>query len=429
MIEKGANPFIMSHKHEDQYTMWNLTKSKLSKLPKKKSVYFTIRPFLAEFGNNDEFLEPWFHRTGIFGKFDSVIGRGSSGVVLSGDWFGKRAAFKFVGIGRETFKVKIEDGLDLLNQKLSEMTMIQSTKGSKIIKFYGHYRSVNFFIHVQEPTFRQQLHVDDDHHLAGFLGFDIGEISKLEKKLAEFEGKHNLNSETEDMKAVYRQLDWQKIKKYDIFVTELCDGNLSKADKTFTFEQSVDICKQLFEGLEQLETSNKCHNDLKPENILFKASRESCLKAEEKITIKIGDFGTADRSGGTPGWTWPRFLSERQPGRSDMYSTGLMVLYIMCESRDLFYRLRDNYIDPDQEWLEKFRTEEPIIAFVIEMMNLKLSVKAARRKWDKISGQIDFIKRGLLTSPENSARVPSKYLDVQDNMYSCCAVNTTFLDK
>ena len=132
---------------------------------------------------------------------------------------------------------------------------------------------------------------------------------------------------------------------------------------------------------------------MKPENILVITSRKRPLGGEQKISVKIGDFGTADRSGGTPGWTWPRFLSERQPGRSDMYSTGLMILYIMCESRDLFYRLRDNYINPDQEWLEKFRTEEPIIAFVIEMLNLKLSVREARRKWDEISGDVDFVQR------------------------------------
>ena len=145
--------------------------------------------------------------------------------------------------------------------------------------------------------------------------------------------------------------------------------------------------------------------------------------------IKIGDFGTAGRSGGTPGWTWPRFISKRQPGRSDMYSTGLLILYVMCESRDLFYRLRDNYIESEQDWLVKFRSEEPVIGFVIKMMNLELSVQEARQEWDEISDDVGFLERSLLTSSYNSARVPPKYLDIQDKMRSSTVVDTTLLDK
>ena len=133
-------------------------------------------------------------------------------------------------------------------------------------------------------SFRQQLHVDDDKKLAGLLNFET-----------------------------------EKVKKYDVFVYELCDGNISEAKVTsdgslrwtsvqkrkFTLSQSVDICKQLIQGLQQLEESNKCHNDLKPENILYKASRKRLSNGEQKISIKIGDFGTAGRSGGPPRWTWP----------------------------------------------------------------------------------------------------------------------------
>ena len=224
------------------------------------------------------------------------------------------------------------------------------------------------------------------------------------------------------------QLDRRKVKSYDVFVTELCDGNLCKTGTSFTLAQSIDICKQLLEGLEQLKRSKKSHNDLKPDNILYKASRKRFSNGDSKIMIKIGDFRTADRSGGTPGWTWPRFLSRREPGRSDMYSVGLLVLYVMCESRDLFYRLRDNYIEPGQEWLSDFR-EEPVIDFVMKLMNLELSVKEARQKWDEISGDVGLLERSLLTSPHNSARVPSKYLDVQDKMAISCEVDTTVLDK
>ena len=140
MIAKGANPYIVNGGGIDEFTFWNLAKSNLSKLPKKKSVYFTIRPLVAEFEDNDDFLDPWFYRTGVFGTFDSVIGKGASATVLSGDWFGKRAAFKFVEIGVQKYQHRIVDSLKVLNNNLSEMTSIQATEGSKILSFYGHYR-------------------------------------------------------------------------------------------------------------------------------------------------------------------------------------------------------------------------------------------------------------------------------------------------
>ena len=34
----------------------------------------------------------------------------------------------------------VEEGLKTLDQKLSEMISLQSTSGSKIVSFYGHYR-------------------------------------------------------------------------------------------------------------------------------------------------------------------------------------------------------------------------------------------------------------------------------------------------
>ena len=219
------------------------------------------------------------------------------------------------------------------------------------------------------------------------------------------------------------------VKNFDVFITELCDGNLSKASINFTLTQSIDICKQLLEGLQQLEKSGKCHNDLKPENILYKAIDEKYENGEKKISIKIGDFGTAGRSGGTPGWTWPRFLSKREPGRSDMYSCGLLILYVMCDSRDLFYRLRDNYVKPEENWLSKFQSEK-LIDFVMNLMNLKLSVEEAIQKWDEISDFVDFLSKEFI---QEDYQIPvwSSCLHVQDNMdqNTVNMADATLLDK
>ena len=139
MIDKGANPFVVGGDGNTQFENRNL--SHLSNLPSEKSVYFTLRPFEEEFQQNIGFLQPWFYQNGVFdGKFKSLIGQGATSTVIDGEWFGKKAAFKFVEIGNQKYQRMAEDGLKTLNDKLSEMISIQSTTGSKIVEFYGHYR-------------------------------------------------------------------------------------------------------------------------------------------------------------------------------------------------------------------------------------------------------------------------------------------------
>ena len=94
-----------------------------------------------EFKGKTGFPDPWFYKTGIFdGKFNAVVGRGASGTVFSGKWCGRKAAFKFVEIGAQEVSELVRDGIRTLDQKLSEMTSIEVTKGSNILSFYGHYR-------------------------------------------------------------------------------------------------------------------------------------------------------------------------------------------------------------------------------------------------------------------------------------------------
>ena len=132
MINRGANPFVIGSAGKSHYELFNL--DHLYNLPNRKSVYFTTRPF-------EGFLDPWFYENGVFdGKFEFKIGQGASGTVISGEWFGKKAAFKFVEIGAQMFQVNVKDNLETMEKKLSEMISVQSTVGSKIVTFYGHYR-------------------------------------------------------------------------------------------------------------------------------------------------------------------------------------------------------------------------------------------------------------------------------------------------
>ena len=139
MTDKGANPFVMDYSH------WLHGKGSihghLSNLPSKKSIFFTTRSFPDEFEAKSDFPAPWFYRTGVFdGKFRSVVGRGASAVVLNGEWYGKKAAYKFVEIGFQKFQQFADGAIKTLDKKLSEMISISELVGSKIVPFYGHYR-------------------------------------------------------------------------------------------------------------------------------------------------------------------------------------------------------------------------------------------------------------------------------------------------
>ena len=246
------------------------------------------------------------------------------------------------------------------------------------------------------PTFlkqnlisRQQLHADDDQNLAGFLEFET-----------------------------------ETVKKYDVFVFELCEGNISK--KVFggaTLSESIGICDQLFEGLIELEKSDCCHNDLKPENVLYNYDQNG------EIQIRIADFGQAGRTGGTPGWTWPKFISERKAGKSDTYSVALLLLYTMCDNREMFYRIRNNYVDKThaRQWFNSFQ-KDPFFKLIIDMMNLKLTPTQARDQWNRIRGQVQVISEQYL---RQTFGVDDWCLRVQDGMDSVTQnlANVSLLDR
>ena len=139
MIDKGANPFVVAYGGSKWLNVFKL--DHLSNLPSKQSVFFTTRQFPDEFQVINDFPDPWFYVTDVFnGQFDSVVGQGASGIVVKGKWYGKKAAFKFVEVGTQTFQKSATEAIKSLNDKLYEMTSIIALVGSRIVSFYGHYR-------------------------------------------------------------------------------------------------------------------------------------------------------------------------------------------------------------------------------------------------------------------------------------------------
>ena len=135
MIDIKPSPFIVDYGGETKFETPNF-----GNLPTQRSVYFSTRTLVGTDGSKSDFFNPWFYRTGVFdGKFKSVVGQGTSGKVISGEWYGKKAAFKFVEVDSQNDQRKLKD-LKTLNEKLSEMSSLEATKCSKIASFFGHYR-------------------------------------------------------------------------------------------------------------------------------------------------------------------------------------------------------------------------------------------------------------------------------------------------
>ena len=114
---------------------------------------------------------------------------------------------------------------------------------------------------------------------------------------------------------------------------------------------------------------------------------------------------------------------------TDGYSVGLLILYVMCESKELFYRLRDNYCQLDyfRDCLDDFE-EEPLIKFVKDMMNRKLTVEECIERWNEISVDVEILTKNYLV---RVCVVPRVLLDVQDNMHKLAIklANASLLDK
>ena len=109
-----------------------------------------------------------------------------------------------------------------------------------------------------------------------------------------------------------------------------------------------------------------------------------------------------------------------------MYSVALLILYVICDSRHLFYRLRDNYIGLNEAWLSEFRSD-PLIELVMDMMSLKPTVQECLERWEEMENEDFLMEIDLI----DCYGVPRVLLEVQDNMHEAALniANTTVLDE
>ena len=85
----------------------------------------------------------------------------------------------------------------------------------------------------------------------------------------------------------------------------------------------------------------------------------------------------------------------------------------MSDDREVFHRLRNNYVDEGcKKWLPKFR-DDPFFKLIIDMMNLKVTPTEAKRRRDQISGQVRIITKEYLIK---GLKVEKWFLMAQDGM-------------
>ena len=201
-----------------------------------------------------------------------------------------------------------------------------------------------------------------------------------------------------------------KIVKYEVFVTRKCTGNLRDLKKErLTSKHCLSIIQQMLQMLKQLKDSGKCHNDIKPGNLLF---NKIPTASGFDIDLRLGDFGLCDKLGGTPGWSPADFTNKREPGISDLYSVGLVTLYLLCEDEELFYAIRDNFIHPSmQQCVNGFRSL-PEVKLILKMIHPitsnRIKIEDCASQWRNI--RLDTITRRQLVS----AGVHPAYLKLRD---------------
>ena len=142
MIDKGVNPYIVRHDNQTQFDGYSLLLNPCLNIPEMpKSVYFSVYP---DSSYPTEMQEAWFYTNGVFpGEFEEIIGKGCEGHVISGKWMGVDVAYKFIEIKNPKLPKRnatVRDGLKDLKKRLTELNALKATKGSCILREYGHFQ-------------------------------------------------------------------------------------------------------------------------------------------------------------------------------------------------------------------------------------------------------------------------------------------------
>ncbi len=103
-----------------------------------------------------------------------------------------------------------------------------------------------------------------------------------------------------------------------------------------TPEDSIELMKQIASALQAIHEHGIVHRDLKPENIMFRDD-DSLAIVDFGIAKMISDVNSLTQTGhilGTPYYLSPeQAKGEALDGRSDLYSTGIMLFEMLSKKR------------------------------------------------------------------------------------------------
>ena len=205
-------------------------------------------------------------------------------------------------------------------------------------------------------------------------------------------------------------IEKDKTENYDVFVTKLCDGNLRECcqNENLTNGHRHSMIMQMIQMLRKLKAFGKSHNDIKPGNLLY--VKKPTAKGFD-VQLQLADFGICNQVGGTPGWSLPDFTNHRKPGDADLFSMGLVILYLHCEDDELFYAIRDNYVlfsSSSMQWVNRFRSS-PALRLVCQMIepfpNNRWYLDDLEKHWTSM--KIKVLTRNQLVG---RLKVPKHYL-------------------
>ena len=151
MIAAGVNPFALDYENETQADYWNVPRELISEASPglTPDLFFSTTSLPCNSQNCGKSCEqglpdPWYYNNGKVWEFktEDRIGEGAEGIVLSGQFHGREAAFKMVEIKNLKTEKYAADAMNDLRTRLSEMHSLSKTNGQNILPFYGHIRLV-----------------------------------------------------------------------------------------------------------------------------------------------------------------------------------------------------------------------------------------------------------------------------------------------